>query len=542
LIVLFHQSSTSNGYFVVVIPTFLSFFTRYIFFMIDLMMSAFGGNSATMNASSSFDSVDNDAIRLTGLPVDVLQKMASFLTLEEIHKSIRPICSSLKQVCDNHPKWIPIIAPPSLANSILSLRLHGKHFRYLYIRHYIRWYDQWRGFRDVSDAKVLRRCGSEWDGYFSLAPWRKTNTPSSSYPTPWLHQMVYRKPCPTTAMLFSPRKKPRLNTKTTNNIRTPSKKSSFFQQRHRAENSRFRTFYTMCIEPDEWRIDSKGDSLPKHVIIQPINFRTENGNIVEGLPDHDEERLSKWNSACMKLVQCYFGESRSFLQPTLVQRTNLTNRSGLCNCRRDTQRLRDDRGGTVIQINARALSGMGHHVVRHVNSKTGSTMELNPNDCLVTYVVAPHLYASTHPKLPWLYSVPVSDTITYDPWVLSTFKLKDSVAGEKQQLRTYAVRLLYSIFAGPLALCENSHCMMNNCDSTEEASSTSLIPCPACIRKLQLGGILGEDIPRFLCKLHGVLSQEPFFVSTCGEDIRKLEEYGVSPNKNKRRTPMVPLD
>ena len=72
--------------------------------------------------------------------------------------------------------------------------------------------------------------------------------------------------------------------------------------------------------------------------------------------------------------------------------------------------------------------------------------------------------------------------------------------------------------------CENSPCVMNNCDSVGEAAATSLLLCPCCLRKLQLNGCL-TDVPACLDALREVLSGDALR-SVSQRDLDTLREWG----------------
>jgi hypothetical protein len=192
---------------------------------------------------------------LNSPPVDILHRILSFLSLEELGRETRLVSTAFRDKSDTDPRWIPVIAPPSLAHEVLDIQKHGRELRYLYFQ-FLRFRKWWEAM-DESNPSLLLTRRSHLDGFFSLAPWgRPSNcTEDVSYLTPWLHRMVYDQPCPTESKNAAP--PPRLD---------PNHTSVFFQQRVRLESCRL--FTSTPIDPK-----LIGEEFLRRVVLQPVNFR-----------------------------------------------------------------------------------------------------------------------------------------------------------------------------------------------------------------------------------------------------------------------------
>ena len=467
---------------------------------------------------------------IANLPPDSIYGIFSFLSLSEI-LSPRLVCRSFRKACDNDPRWLPIISPPTLSREVLSLHQHGKYLRRLYFQ-YEHWKDRyvqynrrkydWNDDRRHREERWLRNLKSALDGFFSLAPWHQDG--SMFYPTPWLHGMVYHQPCPTIAAPTSTETRiatvpPKMKTIRTNQ---DDEMSTFFQQRVRPSIDNFRFFLTHPIDLESYDVKS---TQKIRVIIQPVNFRKQqDGSKRDRLPDHDAQQITTWNDAGVKFLECYFGKGR-VLSPSVIHHRGLTGRWG--NCRNDVQGRRNA-DGPVVQVNAAALAGLSSTVLHNVDT----TKEADEFHNILVYTIAPHMYHirsdGTGNGFAWMFSTPLDDD-EGEPWAISTFQFRQEISDPCEQVRQYIHSLFYAILyqLDGLKICENNHCVLNNVDGLEEAESSSpLILCPACVRKLQLcGAVNGDDAPKLMRRLHKVLSQEPF-ATVCQSDVLKLEEYG----------------
>ena len=456
-------------------------------------------------------------IRFMDLSESVHNLIISFFDLNELLLTVQWICKRMQRVCNDDSRWLPVIAPPTLSNKVLNVKEDGKELRRLY-KQYCRWMGWWRDTEDQIDDDdkqllKLRSKVSNLDGYFSLSPWENSKT---TYPTPWLHRMVYNRRCPTEDVSlastppFHPRPRMVLRRRTTGSRDPPS---LFFQQRRRKQSRDHRVFYTEPIPPP-------GDNQYKfekirRVVIQPVNF------LNDRLPDHDNESLQRCINVCTGVLESYFGPHTTRIGPVLEHKVKTGN------CREDIQDLRDVDGRPVLQIHKNAVLDCPV-VPGNINGGDTTSFE----ETSVVFLIAPHMYAGT---FAWFYSSPLSDVDesvypTANPWVVSTFQARQH-STENELSSVVAHLVLSSVLKSfrTMGVCENLHCVLNNYDSIEEAKTTfCFVPCCACIRKLQLAGVIGkgsEDVPRFLSRLRSVLHREEL-APYSRQDLALLDALG----------------
>ena len=460
--------------------------------------------------------------RFTDLPDGLLSLISSFFDLEELFK-YRRICKKMQRVCNNDSRWLPVIAPPTLSHKVLTVKEDGKELRRLY-KEYCQWVDWWEDTElQISKAKTKKEIDtlerkfrskvSDLDGFFSLSPWENSTT---TYPTPWLHRMVYNRRCPTDDISsastppFRPRQRMVLRRRTTESRDPPS---LFFQQRRRTRSPYHRTFYTEPIPlpgDDRYQFDRI-----RRVVIQPVNF------LHERLPDHDDASLERCMKVCTDILECYFGPHTTRTGPVVARNVDGHH------CRDDIQDRIDEDRRPVLQINSDALLDCP---VLPGGVDGGSTSSLE--DTAVVFLIAPHMYSGT---FAWVYSTDLDDADegvypAADPWVVSTFIAHKHTTEEKFPVFV-AHLVLDSVLKSfeTLGVCENLHCVLNSCDSVEEAlNSFCFVPCCACIRKLQLIGVIGkghDDVPQFLSRLSSVLRREKL-EKYSGRDLAVLDALG----------------
>ncbi|KAL7488194.1 hypothetical protein ACHAW6_013782 [Cyclotella cf. meneghiniana] len=458
----------------------------------------------------------------------VFGEILSFLSCQESFCTIRPVSVMFREACMTDPRWLPVIAPPTLANEILELPRHWKDLCILYFKNlkwHTKWSDDYRVWTDAfeewdDDSRMrakrrLRSRRSNLDGFFSLAPWKHSSPAQStamSYPAPWLHTLVYGSPCPTKLR------------RSTLRMKSPNfSRSLFFQQRVRSDKkTQFRTFVSIPIHPHKICLDKI-----QRVILQPVNFRRHNDGMKhDRLPDHNEAHLHGLNDACKKILECYFGKNSVTISPVREHRANLTQerKGNSCgNCRINKEGLVDDIGLPVIQVSADALDRMpicdDNDEWKYDYSDEGHSETV--------FLIAPHMYCKDT-NLDWCYSTQLDAHFQcVKPWVLSTFNFFD-LQDDPQRLQCeFACLVVYSMLLQleMMDVCDNKNCALNNADSVNEfKDSICMIPCPTCIRKLHLGGAI-EDVPSFLSRLSNVLRQVPF-VSCCPNDLAILKKCG----------------
>jgi len=468
----------------------------------------------------------SEELNLSLLPHTILSEIVSFIDLDDfILYNLRGVCVSIQEACDMDSRWLPAIAPPSLATTVLSLDIHGFELRRLYKR-YRKWYSTWQHDFMQDREEHLRSKQSALDGFFSLAPWRHPEDSSSSYPIPWLHLMVYGKLCPTTTGSKRYKTAQRSARKKQKQVDPDKERSLFFHQRIR-DAYQFRIFFTYPIKPwgrskkiiKPWGSSKKSD---RRVLIQPVNFRHEkDGSKHKLLPDHDPAELSQWNYACAQVLDCYFGKGNVIIAPLVQHQTNLKGRQYY----RRSSVTRDP------QVNAEALVGLRRSVLD--THKSHHENELNEENCAIIYVIAPHMYhidaEGSGKHYDWMYGTYLDDEGGIDAGVLSIFQMKQCTRDDSaKQLHAYVCMTLATVLKGVIGegCCESRHCAMNNSDSMDEMiASAHLVVCPVCIRKLQFCGVLDGNIPSFFARLYAVLSQGQL-KDVCKGDALKLKKYG----------------
>jgi len=199
------------------------------------------------------------------------------------------------------------------------------------------------------------------------------------------------------------------------------------------------------------------------------------------------------------VLECYFGPGTASCNPVASHTVKARH------CRWDKQGLTDVDGRRVLQIKEKAL--LGCPVL-----SGGISGETCLEDASVVFLVAPHMYTNT---LEWCYSsfLVDADESDYDAWVVSTFLARQqNTEGEFPFVIAYLILRAVLKSFDTLDACENLHCVLNNYDSVQEATEFfCFVPCCACIRKLQLTGVLGggnNDVPDFLSRLRQVLNHE----------------------------------
>lgn len=448
---------------------------------------------------------------LADLPAEAFHNIFSFLPDEELFDNVVAVSHLFRNVCDVNPRWLPAIAPPLLAEEVLDIKTHGKELRLHYTR-YLNWYEK---FGNVN--KRNKNIPSPLDGVFSLAPWKRVHGQNSVYPTPWLHRMVYGKPCPTTHSSKASRKKiPKIRTYRTARYSRRHEKSLFFHQRERSSKDPDRDIIekTKPICPENYKKETI-----RQMVIQPVNIRYADGSRNDDLPDHDEKDLPRQTEICKMILDCYFGEANVVVN-TLVEYgvPDLDN-----HCRDDKQGLLDKEKKPVLQVDSDVLESLSY--------------TLMTNDTGVVLLIAPHMYRQGC-ELDWVFSTCYDGNRHCSPWVCSTFQFYLSYKSI-EQLQVRFARLVLSSALYQLrtfrSYCDNKHCVMNNSYFMDEMEKTShLVLCPACIRKLQLSEFI-QDPSNLLQNLFEVLQQESF-AKYHKTDLQKLQGNVFEKSNNKKQT------
>ena len=107
---------------------------------------------------------------LDAVPDDAVRAILSHLRVEDLWE-LRGCSRTLRRLAEQSTQWLPIIAPPSLSHTTLTLATHGAALRALYAR-YRRWQHAWVRLRnkdddqDEPDEEALRAQSTALDGFF----------------------------------------------------------------------------------------------------------------------------------------------------------------------------------------------------------------------------------------------------------------------------------------------------------------------------------------------------------------------------------------
>ena len=131
---------------------------------------------------------------LDAVPDDAVRAILSHLGVEDLWE-LRGCSRTLRRLAEQSRQWLPIIAPPSLSDTMLTLAAHGATLRALYAR-YRRWQHAWVRLRnkdderDEPDEEALRAQSTALDGFFGLDPWHRLDADGALgaawTPLPWL--------------------------------------------------------------------------------------------------------------------------------------------------------------------------------------------------------------------------------------------------------------------------------------------------------------------------------------------------------------------
>eukprot|EP00908_Phaeocystis_cordata_P013062 Transcript_241.p1 GENE.Transcript_241~~Transcript_241.p1 ORF type:complete len:244 (-),score=77.08 Transcript_241:122-853(-) len=153
--------------------------------------------------------------------------------------------------------------------------------------------------------------------------------------------------------------------------------------------------------------------------------------------------------------------------------------------RGDKQGVRTDEGKRVRQLSSEGVHGARTPI--DAESSEGETP-------FITFLVAPHLYPADEKDYAWVYSTTLDEGYDVEAWVVSTFQIERHVEEGVAQTKMLCQMVAYCVFMEALGLevCENRPCLMNNCDSVDEAMELCLMLCPTCMRKLHLMGVVSD--------------------------------------------------
>ena len=449
------------------------------------------------------------------------------------------VCSrTLYGLVAEDPQWLPVVAPPALAHTTLSLHEHGALLIRLFVR-YLHWRRRWLRLEYEDNDDELLKQNTALDGFFALSPWLRLEGERAEgawVPVTWLQRMVYGEAPAAPEVIvnehgvFGARRSRRLQP------RTPDEKmSKFYQQRERDDDDAFRTFYSVPVTAN-WRRERPP---ARKIVLQPLSVRRPDGSAHPNLPELSDEMLAALETAA-EVLRCYLPPIAS---STGVgqERVNPFAPTKLLECAaskyvsRDLQKEFDNEGQPIYQLRDDAI---------YEEAPAGFHSELETTT-FTTYIIAPHLRPAGSRSLAWCFSSPICRHCAWHdlvrraqkegeaepgpiPWCISTFQIEKYLDhSEALRTRVLTSMVAYCVLGEGIGLdtcCENSPCVMNNCDSVGEAAATSLLLCPCCLRKLQLNGCL-TDVPACLDALREVLSGDALR-SVSQRDLDTLREWG----------------
>lgn len=494
---------------------------------------------------------------LESLPQELVVHIIAQARLE--HLLVLGECSkTLKQLIGQDARWLPIIPPPTLAHTTLTIAAHGQIMVLLFAR-YRRWLHNCYLLdlhSDTTLCNVDELCtqNTALDGFFAIEPWHRNPNeplqPGAWAPLAWLQRLVYGPQPPPRAeqgLLGGRRHSSRLKERSADDD-----KSLYYQQRERDEEDVFRSWYTIPCElavakarqATEMVLGyslSKRLAIAKHghpprnarFVVQPLNLRAADGSIDPRLPDLSDAAIMALHTSAEALLRCYFPAGDSFEVRPTCQHTINTNRD-----------VRRDQGNPIYQVSVRALRDHDCCVLRPPEDSHTFT----------AFVIAPHLRPDDK-DLAWVFSSPVFEDEDYEeedddetgywsPWCLSTFQSENHLAHSSALARRVLLgNVLYCLLGAGAGLdvCENSPCVLNCVltqwvDSVGEAAARSLLLCPCCLRKMQAFGFV-HDVPACLKGLHAVLNT-PALVGVSARDLATLREWGYG-NAGSSSEPVV---
>ena len=496
------------------------------------------------------------------LPEELVREVLLRLPVVDLHGA-RRLSKALCALIDKDPRWLPIIAPPACSGEVLSLAVHGPMLIKLYSR-YRQWIFKWQNNYHAEEEEMLRSQTTALDGFFALAPWDRLAVDGASpgeawTALPWLQRMVYELlPAAEVgvsdealaagqfiagASAGAPRRSSRLK------IPTPDERPSrWYQRRERDDEDAFRTFFSVPI--DMSLAYNERRPLATRYVLQPtdvLGWRRVNAGY-DYAPDARLPQLSPSALAALEtareVLSCYIPAESVHVAPTQFQEMHYEDIARFV--RRDAQKTFLPNGDAVHQLSMNAF--------REAYLKGEYGLTFFAKNEFITFVVAPHLrpvdqIGRADKSLAWVFSSPVvemddpayftrnahwafekkdengSDCV---PWVVSTHQLEAHLEhSEALRTRVLVRMLLYCTLGNGVGLelcCESDPCALNNCDSVGESAATSLLLCPACLRKLQFLGVL-RDVPACLSALHRELSR-PALREVSHRDLATLREWG----------------
>lgn len=109
------------------------------------------------------------------------EHVLAYLPLEDL-LLCRGVSRHLRTIVDGSRRWLPVIAPPSIAaeaaengDNRLSIKNHSRFLFQLYVR-YQQWLRRWQQNKANRDKEALRCYTTALGGFFALAPWERLSS------------------------------------------------------------------------------------------------------------------------------------------------------------------------------------------------------------------------------------------------------------------------------------------------------------------------------------------------------------------------------
>jgi len=306
---------------------------------------------------------------------------------------------------------------------------------------------------------------------------------------------------------------------------------SYFQQRSRRGVEAYRTWLSESVEEymEEGQSSRAGgvlELLDVTVVIEGSTGTEQVGNRPAEYQQH--LRLAE------RLLKCYLPSTGTF---------DVQTRNGIQMDIRRTY-MSSLECGTV----RREPTGQGWHQV----SDAGLALSLDATLSLPEYqdtgearvhrvlLVDVDVFPTTHSRgaanQDFIFHAPLMDV--QGEWLASTWNSYSAFGPENPfRIRTFLAVIVHAglAAAGGLSACENTPCMMNTTDGTEDIQEVTLLLCPGCMRKLALIGAL-PDAPKALQAIQTVY-QEAGGTALFPTELQTLTRWLSTPPRNQPSPP-----
>ena len=428
--------------------------------------------------------------RMRELPTELVLHVLRGVPLREL-LTVRQCSRTLLHLVRQDPRWLPVIAPPTLAYSTLSLKEHGCMLIRLYAR-YEEWLKTWEDDVEQDLDDEVRYRSTALDGFFALAPWTplanddRPHEGEAWFPTPWMQRPVYGPQVPLAArgLLGGRRRSGRLAEPSPD--REPSR---FFQQRETMD-------------------DHNAQELPPPST--PVGLSRV----------HDCRRYSRF--VVQPLDVFHFGVCWQ-LSDNVFNSLPIAQMLLQCYLPADTVHMAPQVGFTCASYSARPDG----HTPGDFCVYRPAPDDFNANTFVMLLVASAldhdSMMANVFPDELGPYACP-----WFLPRVASMVEIEQALQHSALlRARCLTSLLLFCVLTNGVGLekCENEPCALNECNHCVGAlACTSLLLCPCCMRKLQIAGAV-SDVPGCLASLHAVLSDSAL-KPVSARDLATLREWG----------------